>query len=360
MVERQLDAAAVEAALAEFKDPETGRGALQLEQIRDVTVAGDEISLTLALTTHSAPLWEDVHKEMEGQLRASFPEVSSVLIRRELLERPPQKAGEIGLTAKSVIAVGSGKGGVGKSTIAVALAFGLRRAGCKVGLMDSDIYGPSIPHLLGLTGQPVVAEGKIRPVLKDGVPVMSMGFLAPPDQAVIWRGPMLHGAITQFLRDTEWGELDYLIVDMPPGTGDVALSLSQLLPVTGAVVVCTPQDVALLDAVKAMAMFRQVNIPVLGVVENMSGFVCPDTHKRYDIFGSGGAKQRAEQMQIPFLGEVPINIQVRVRGDEGRAETDLDDPTVAPYLEKICRQLARSVADAAAKEPLKPSLPILG
>ena len=205
-----------------------------------------------------------------------------------------------------------------------------------------------------------MVESKIRPVLKDGVPVMSMGFLAPPDQAVIWRGPMLHGAITQFLRDTEWGELDYLIVDMPPGTGDVALTLSQLLPITGAVVVCTPQDVALLDAVKAMAMFRQVNIPVLGMVENMSGFVCPDTQKRYDIFGSGGARERAEQMQIPFLGDVPINIQIRVRGDEGKTDTDFDDPTVAPYLEKICYRLALSVADAAAKEPPQPSLPVLG
>lgn len=360
MVDRQLDAAAVEAALADFKDPETGRGALQLEQIREIAVANDEISLTLALTTHSAPLWEDVERELERRLRASFPEVSTVHIRRELLERPPQKLGEIGLTAKSVIVVGSGKGGVGKSTIAVGLAFGLKRAGCKVGLMDSDIYGPSIPHLLGLTGQPEVVETKIRPVKKDGVPVMSMGFLAPPDQAVIWRGPMLHGAITQFLRDTEWGELDYLIVDMPPGTGDVALTLSQLLPVTGAVVVCTPQDVALLDAVKAISMFRHVKIPVLGMVENMSGFVCPDTQKRYDIFGCGGARQRAEQLETPFLGDVPINIQIRVRGDEGKTESDFDDPMVAPYLEKICHQLARAVADAAAKEPPQPSLPVLG
>ena len=188
-----------------------------------------------------------------------------------------------------MIAVGSGKGGVGKSTIAASLAVGLKRAGCKVGLMDADVYGPSIPHLLGIQGQPEMIDDKIKPIVMDGMPVMSMGFVIRRDQAVVWRGPMLHGAITQFLRDTDWGNLDYLIIDMPPGTGDVALTLSQLLPLTGAVVVCTPQDVALLDAVKAIAMFRMVNIPVLGMIENMSGFVCPDCQQRYDIFGSGGA-----------------------------------------------------------------------
>ncbi len=214
--------------------------------------------------------------------------------------RPPQKLGEIGVACKSVIAVGSGKGGVGKSTIAASLAIGLRRAGSKVGLMDADVYGPSIPHLLGVNRRPEVNQGRIQPIEAAGLKVMSMGFLMPPGEAVIWRGPMLHGAITQFLRDTNWGELDYLIIDMPPGTGDIALTLSQLLPLTGAVVVCTPQDVALLDAVKAIAMFRKVNIPVLGMVENMSGFVCPDCGKRYDIFGSGGARQRASSWRFRF------------------------------------------------------------
>ncbi len=252
----------------------------------------DKLSIELSLTTWSAPLWRDVQEAVEEKLRAAFPELTSLTVRQSVQNRPAPKLGEVGVTAKSVIAVGSGKGGVGKSTIAATLAFGLKRAGCKVGLMDADVYGPSIPHLLGLSGRPTIENERIQPIFKDGIPVMSMGLLVPKDEAVIWRGPMLHGAVTQFLRDTNWGDLDYLIIDMPPGTGDIALSLSQLLPLTGAVVVCTPQDVALLDAVKAIAMFRKVRIPVLGVIENMSGFVCPGCGQRHDIFGSGGARRR--------------------------------------------------------------------
>jgi ATP-binding protein involved in chromosome partitioning len=360
MSEPVLDVAAVTEAVSSFRDPETGRSALKMEQIRDIRAADGEISLTLALTTHSAPLWEETCTELEQRLRTQFPQAANVTVNRALHERAPQKMGEVGLTAKSVIAVGSGKGGVGKSTIAVAIACGLKRAGAKVGLLDADVYGPSIPHLLGVTDAPEMMDNRVRPAYKDGLAVMSIGFMVPPDQAVVWRGPMLHGAITQFLRDTEWGELDYLVIDMPPGTGDVALTLSQLLPLTGAVVVCTPQDVALLDAVKAIAMFRKVNIPVLGMVENMSGFICPDTNKRYDIFGSGGARQRAEELEVPFLGEVPINIQLRERGDGGRAEEDFEDDAVAPQLNAICHQLARNMAEAAAKAPSQPSLPVLG
>ena len=184
--------------------------------------------------------------------------------------------------------------------------------------MDADVYGPSIPQLLGLSGRPEVnAEKKIEPIMLDGeMPVMSMGFLVEPDQAVIWRGPMLHGSINQFLGDTKWGELDYLIIDMPPGTGDVALTISQAIPLAGAVVVCTPQEVALLDAIKAISMFRKVNIPLLGMVENMSGFLCPDCGKTYDIFGRGGARSKSEEKQVPFLGCLPIDITLRTAGDE--------------------------------------------
>src|SRR6185295_10544274 len=273
-------------------------------------------------------------------------------------ERPPAKIGQIGLTAKSVVAVGSGKGGVGKSTIAASIALGLARAGSSVGLMDADVYGPSIPHLLGVNRRPEVIENRIQPIEVSGLKVISMGFLVPPGEAVVWRGPMLHGAITQFLRDTAWGELDYLIIDMPPGTGDIALTLSQLLPLSGAVVVCTPQDVALLDAVKAVAMFRKVNIPLLGMVENMSGFVCPDCGKRYDIFGSGGAKRRAEELGIPFLGEVPINVQIRVNGDAGRTSANFDDAASEPYLSAICKNLARSLAEAKTKTTPLPTLAV--
>jgi ATP-binding protein involved in chromosome partitioning len=191
------------------------------------------------------------------------------------------------------------------------------------------------------------------------MPVMSMGFLVPAGEAVVWRGPMLHGAITQMLRDTLWGALDYLVIDMPPGTGDIALTLSQVLPLTGAVVVCTPQDVALLDATKAIAMFRKVNIPVLGMVENMAFFVCPDTGKRWDIFGSGGAKRTAHELEIPFLGEVPLQIPIREHGDAGRTAANYDDPAARPYLQAICERLVGNLAASSAARPPLPSLPVL-
>jgi ATP-binding protein involved in chromosome partitioning len=193
----------------------------------------------------------------------------------------------------------------------------------------------------------------------DGLVVMSMGFLVPPGEAVIWRGPMLHGAITQFLRDTDWGNLDYLIIDLPPGTGDVSLSLSQLLPLSGAVVVCTPQEVALLDATKAIAMYRKLSIEILGMVENMSFFQCPDCGSRHEIFGSGGARRRAEELKVPFLGEVPLNAQVRVLGDEGRLGSAFDDPTSQPYLAAICENVVKNLIDRHRDKPAMPSLSVL-
>jgi len=190
--------------------------------------------------------------------------------------------------------------------------------------------------------------------------VISMGFLTGDDAPIIWRGPMLHGALQQFFREVRWVDLDYLVVDLPPGTGDIALTLSQMLPLSGAVVVCTPQDVALLDAVKAIAMFRKVNIPVLGMVENMSGFICPDCGKKYDIFGSGGARRRAEELSVPFLGEVPLNIQIRVHGDAGTTDDNFSDQVVAPYLTKLVTALARNLAQSAAVKPPMLQLPTLG
>jgi ATP-binding protein involved in chromosome partitioning len=359
MPESPLAEAAVRAVLAEFKDPETGRGIFEMDQVRDVRLTGDNLSLTLALTTHSAPLWNATRSDLVELLHSRLPALKQIDVQLAVHDRPPQKLGQIGLAAKSVVAVGSGKGGVGKSTIASCLALGLKRAGAKVGLMDADVYGPSIPHLLGVNQRPEVSNNRIVPVDADGLKVMSMGFLMPAGEAVIWRGPMLHGAITQFLRDTLWGELDYLVIDMPPGTGDIALTLSQLLPLSGAVVVCTPQDVALLDAVKAIAMFRKVNIPVLGMVENMSYFICPNCNKRYDIFGSGGAKRRAAELDLPFLGEVPINISIRVSGDEGRTLSNFDDPASAPFLEAICFRLVKNLADQHRRQPPLPTLPVL-
>ena len=242
---------------------------------------------------------------------------------------------------KNVIAVGSGKGGVGKSTMAASIAYGLQAYGSKVGLMDADVYGPSIPHLVGATGRPMAMGERIQPIEANGLKLMSMGFLLEPERAVIMRGPMLHGIMQQFLHQVDWGQLDYLVIDLPPGTGDVPLTLAQSLPLTGAVVVCTPQEVALIDAVRAVAMFRQLKVPILGMIENMSFFdiqaylrseaaptpadaaasntlfETPGDERVY-LFGRGGARRKAESMGVPFLGEVPLNILLRESGDDGR------------------------------------------
>ena len=357
------DNAAVASTLADIRDPETGRPLAETGQLQIAAASDTVIAVAIKLTTHAAILWQATRARAEELLRAAFPSVSSVTVTVEPHDRPPGKLGQIGLEAKSVIAVGSGKGGVGKSTIATSLALGLARAGSRTGLLDADVYGPSVPHLLGLSGRPQIEDGKIVPMrlpIGDGtMPVMSMGFLVPPGEAVVWRGPMLHGAITQMLRDTAWGPLDYLVIDMPPGTGDIALTLSQVLPLTGAVVVCTPQDVALLDATKAIAMFRKVNIPVLGMVENMSFFACPGCQKRYDIFGSGGAKRTAQELEIPFLGELPIQIPIREHGDAGQTAANYDDPATRPYLEAICMRPVGNLAAATAARPPLPSLPVL-
>ena len=355
----EISTADVVALLGDLQDPETGRKLKHTEQLGEVATGDGSINATIKLTTHCAPLWDETREHAEKLLREKFPDARMVNVHVEEHHRPAEKLGQIGITAKSVIAVGSGKGGVGKSTIAASLALGLQRAGCKVGLMDADVYGPSIPHLLGVEGRPEIVENRIQPIVKNGLPVMSIGFLVPKNDAVIWRGPMLHQTVTQFLRDVNWGDLDYLVIDMPPGTGDVALTLSQLLPVTGAVVVCTPQHVALLDAVKTIAMFGKVNIPVAGTVENMSGFVCPDCDKRYDIFGSGGAKRTAEELKIPFLGDVPLHMSIRAEGDAGDAGAVFDDEATRPYFEKICYQLVKNISQQAQDAPPLPSLNVL-
>jgi ATP-binding protein involved in chromosome partitioning len=352
--------------IGDHPDPESGRPLDSMGQLQEVKVEGSVITATIALTSHSLPIAREVTDAIAAKLVAAAPG-SQVTIHVVDHPRPPARLGQIGLRAKSVIAVGSGKGGVGKSTVAAGIALTLRRMGAKVGLMDADVYGPSIPQLLGLSGRPSVSDDRtIEPIrLSDGaaggdMPVMSMGFLVEPDQAVIWRGPMLHGSINQFLSETDWGELDYLIIDMPPGTGDVALTLSQALPLAGSVVVCTPQQVALLDAIKAISMFRKVNIPILGMVENMSGFLCPDCGKTYDIFGRGGARAKAEELDVAFLGGLPIDIALRTAGDEGRlAEVIAEDEKARAPLDAVTMALVRNLAAKAAAQPPKASLPTL-
>lgn len=249
---------------------------------------------------------------------------------------------------KNLIAVGSGKGGVGKTTVSVNLAVALASLGYKAGLMDADVYGPNVPLMMGINRTPMAHGERIQPLEQYGVRLMSMGFLNPGDKPLVWRGPMLHSVIQQFVRGVDWGELDYLIIDLPPGTGDVALSLIQSAPLTGAIVVTTPSDVSLEDARKAIHMFHQVKVPILGIVENMSYLDCPHCNERIDVFSSGGGRRTAEQMQVPFLGELPLDPKVRIGGDSGRPIA-LRPGEGESFLE-LARNTAGRVQEAAGQE----------
>ena len=258
---------------------------------------------------------------------------------------------------KNIIAIGAGKGGVGKSTIAVLLAVGLRRQGAKVGLLDADVYGPSIPTMMDAAGQkPAVAEERLVPITAAGIKLISIGFLVDPDQPVVWRGPMVHGVVTQFLGQVAWGELDYLIVDLPPGTGDVPLTLSQSIPLTGSVIVCTPQDIALADARRALKMYETLQVPTLGIIENMSYYLCPQCGHRDEIFDHGGAAATAKELSVPFLGEIPLNVDVRVFGDQGTPEKHFGeaDSPVRQAIETVVQNVAdqvRAKGDASTRVP---------
>lgn len=333
-------------ALQHLADPEIGRPLSELKMLAGASVAEDgTVEVRILLPTPAYPRRERLTAAVQAALAAKFPGWKPARVEFDWKVRGRQSGARIGLHVQNTIAVGSGKGGVGKSTIAAALAYGLKQYGAQVGLLDADVYGPSIPHMVGAVGkQPAMIERRntdgtliqrIQPVEVDSLKLMSIGLLIQADQAVIWRGPMLHKLLTQFLQQTDWGELDYLIIDLPPGTGDVSLTLSQLLGLAGAVVVCTPQKVALLDAVKAISMFRQVKIPVVGIVENMSG----------DIFGRGGARQKAAELGVPFLGEVPTEPRIRIETDEGRIAALFaeDSPAREPLL-NVCEQTAIEIA----------------
>ena len=269
---------------------------------------------------------------------------------------PPKEQGALMPGVKSIIAVASGKGGVGKSTTAVNIALGIAAGGRKVGLLDADIYGPSMPRMMGISGRPNSADGKtLDPMENYGIKVMSIGLMVDEETPMIWRGPMVQSALEQMMRDVNWGELDVLVVDMPPGTGDAQLTMAQRVPLTGAVIVSTPQDIALLDARKGLNMFRKVDVPVFGIVENMSYFLCPDNGKRYDIFGHGGAKREAERMGVDFLGEVPIEIAIREMSDAGTPITvsDPDSQSAANYraiAERVWAKIETSV-NAESRAP---------
>jgi ATP-binding protein involved in chromosome partitioning len=305
-------------ALGKVKDPELNVDIVTLGMIEGLTIAGGAVTLTVNLTTPGCPLKAQIEKDVRAALGA-VAGVTTVNLTmgakvRKSIEAPPDLIPEVANT----VAVGSGKGGVGKSTVAVNLALSFARAGATVGLMDADIYGPNVVQMMGVTARPEIRERRILPVEAHGIRLMSMAFFLKEDEPVIWRGPMLHGAIRQFLGDVEWGRLDYLFIDMPPGTGDVQLTLSQIIPLTGAVLVTTPQDVALSDVRKAAAMFTKVRVPILGVVENMSYFECPHCGERSEIFSHGGAARFAQAIGAPCLGEIPLDMGVRQGGDDGR------------------------------------------
>jgi ATP-binding protein involved in chromosome partitioning len=346
-----LTEAAVRKALATVQEPELGGNLISRNMVKDLVVDGTKVSMTIELTTPACPLKDEIEARIGAALRpigAETIEVAwSAAVRRSTPTGPQMLPG-----VKNIIAVASGKGGVGKTTISVNLAVALARAGASVGLLDADITGPNIPMMIGAEGQPVASPaGKITPIEANGVKVISIQFFLPEGQPVVWRGPLVGGAIQQFLRDVDWGELDYLVVDLPPGTSDAQLTLAQSVPLTGAVLVTTPQAVALADVAKALAMFRRVSVPILGLVENMSGFVCAHCGEVTDIFGRGGGERYAAENGIDFLGGVPLDVSVRQGADVGVPAVAQSRPgPAAAALEHVARAIAGKVSVQAARE----------
>jgi len=331
-------------SLATIVDPDLGRDVVSLGMIKDLRVSDrGEVAFTFELTTPACP----VRDRFKGQAEAavgSLPGVSRVDVRMTANVRPGfmrQPASETLPGVKQTIAVASGKGGVGKSTVAVNLAAALQQSGASVGLLDADIYGPSVPGLTGTSQQPRVVDQKLVPLEAYGLRLMSIGFLGGADKAMIWRGPMVSRAIQQMMSDVRWGELDYLVMDLPPGTGDASLTIAQSVPLTGVVIVATPQDLALDIAVKALQMFRSLNVTPLGLVENMSWFVCPECGHEHHVFGHGGAERAAQRLGVPFLGGIPLAEDVRVEADAGA-------PIVASRPDSASARAFRDVASQIA------------
>ncbi len=359
MIMSQITEQNVLAALSQIRDPDLHKDIVTLGFIKDLRVDGGAVSFRIVLTTPACP----VKEQMEAAAReyvGALPGVTSVNVTMDAEVPKGRGLGEKVTVpgVRNIVAVSSGKGGVGKSTVAVNIAVALAQDGARVGLMDADVYGPNAPLMFGVTNvQPEVRGNKLVPVKAHGVSLMSMALLKPGDEPMIFRGPILHGLVRQFLQDVLWGELDYLIVDMPPGTGDVQLSLAQLVPVQGAVLVTTPQEVAVADVRRALRMFETVAVPVLGIVENMSYFVAPDTGNTYRIFGEGGGRKLAEHYGVPFLGEVPLGMEVRAGGDSGVPVVvgQPDSPQAAAF-----RHVAEEVARQVSIEALKPELVVLG
>jgi ATP-binding protein involved in chromosome partitioning len=346
-------------ALKKVNDPELHRDLVSLGMIKDLEVQGGAVSLKVELTTPACPLKDAIGKDVEAALRGAGATAVKITWGAQVRSAPGVATGSLTPGVKNTILVGAGKGGVGKSTVSINLAVALAQLGAKVGILDADIYGPSIPILTGISEKPTSKDGKkISPLRAHGVDVMSIGFLVDPDQALIWRGPMATGALLQLLREVDWGELDYLVLDLPPGTGDIPLTIAQNVKAAGVVLVSTPQDVALADVIRAKLMFDKVSVPILGLVENMSAFICPHCHVETPIFDKGGAKDAAEKMGIRFLGEVPLDLAIRVGGDKGLpVVAGAPDSAQAKAFIDVARQVAGAVSQQVVKAP---RLPVIG
>lgn len=343
-------------AVSQIIHPEFQQSLGQLEMVKSISQKGETWEVEIDFLTWASPVRAWLHQQLEKQLSATV----KVIDATEQRSTQPALGGGLLESVKNVVAIASGKGGVGKSTVALNVAASLALEGARVGLLDADIYGPSIPALAGIEKSSVgIRDKRLQPVEKYDLKIMSMGLLMKPGESVIWRGPMLHGVVQQFCRDVDWGQLDFLIVDLPPGTGDVSLSLSQLVPLGGAVVVSTPQRVAVGVANKAVSMFGKLNVPVLGLLENMSYYACPHCNERDDVFGHGGARQAAEEMRLPFLGEIPLNSSLS-RASEAGSPVVISHPDSAPAraLRRATQLLAGrlSVAAVAGYEALYDNL----
>ncbi|MEI6027032.1 MAG: iron-sulfur cluster carrier protein ApbC [Betaproteobacteria bacterium] len=345
-----LTEAALQEALKAVVDPNTGRDLVSTKLLRNLKIEGGDVSFEVELGYPAKSQVPALRKALIAAAR-SLPGVENVSIQIgwKITAHAVQRGVQLLPRVKNIVAVASGKGGVGKSTTTVNLALALAAEGAKVGILDADIYGPSQPMMMGITGRPESEDGKsMMPLANYGVEVMSIGFLVDEDQAMIWRGPMATQALDQLLRQTNWGDLDYLLVDMPPGTGDIALTLSQRVPLTGAVIVTTPQDIALIDAKKGLTMFEKVGVPILGIVENMAVYCCPNCGHTEHIFGADGGKRMAEQFKVDHLGSLPLNLSIRQQADEGRPTVVADpDGEIAALYKTVARSVAVKIAQRA-------------
>src|SRR3954468_24588776 len=314
-----LSESAVREALRAVQEPELGRDIVSLDMVKDVEIgAAGDVALTIQLTTPACPLKDEIETDIRSTLTGLGASAVDVTWKAMVRRAQPTQPESLVPGVKNIIAVASGKGGVGKSTVSVNLAVALAMDGASVGILDADITGPNVPLMMGVEGAPAAtADGKIRPLERFGVKVISIQFFVPEGQPIVWRGPLVGGAIQQFLRDVDWGELDYLVIDLPPGTSDAQLTLAQAVPISGTVLVTTPQDVALADVGKALAMLKRLNVPIIGLVENMSAFVCPHCGDVTEIFGRGGGERFAQEHGLAFLGKIPLDVTVRQGGDVG-------------------------------------------